>query len=504
MKSSFLIYHLPFSIYHFLTFMYRKIFTKVTLIALALFAFGCQKNVFQSPTVAPASLRDVAAVKLNFRFETDVPAPPANAAQTAQSEERNAAIQNDFDQNRAEQILDKTISSPDKQRVIAVYHRSEDLPAEFRLDAYSPDGKLLKKITHNGMAVHFPETILWSPNSTDLAFVAMARTGGNNQTSSAPAADVPSISPNPNESAVNNSANTEANNAANTNASAENTNSEIGNAAPTQTPAAATAAEDAPSDVLTFRTEQLYVCNRDGGDLKPLTQNEGLIYFYFVWSPDGASLAALAETFQEWRFMQAQADSKNEVFIPAGRLRLVEKTGRERRLDDNLTTVRPAWSPDAAKVATAFGTQVRIYDTIGDAPTQAAVPLRNQLLISSKTYDENEQRKLEQTTAEANTNANANAKSNTKSNAGTAANSNANQTSNANAAANQPVGSLPDESTLVSFNPIVNLEWTEDKMLYLQTGYIKQMKNETDSAHSFLRWHRLVFSPQAIALGGGK
>ncbi len=484
-------------------FMYQRNFAKLILIALVFSAFGCEKSVFQSPTVAPATLRDVPAVKLNFRFETDVPAPPANAAQTAQSEERNAAIQNDFDQNRAQEILDKTIWSPDKQRVLAVYRRAEDLPDEFRLDAYSPDGKLLKKITHNGMAVHFPETILWSPNSTDIAFVAMARTGGNgnNQTSSAPAA-APSVSPNPNENAANNSATVEAN-ASNANTTTEKTNAETAdaNAAPAQTPPTATTAEDAPGDVLTFRTEQLYICNRDGGELKPLTQNEGLIYFYFVWSPDGASLAALAETFQEWRFMQAQADSKNEIFIPAGRLRLVEKTGRERRLDDNLTTVRPAWSPDAAKVATAFGTQVRIYDTIGDAPTQAAVPLRNQLLISSKIYDENEQRKLEQTTT---INANANTNANAKSNANTAtANSNSNQTSNANAAAtNQPVGSLPDEATLASFNPIVNLEWTEDKMLYLQTGYVKQMKNETDSARSFLRWHRLVFSPQAIALGG--
>ncbi|MBA2620247.1 MAG: hypothetical protein H0U87_03500, partial [Acidobacteria bacterium] len=154
--------------------MYRKFFTKIILIALSFCAFGCQKSILQSPTVAPASLRDIPAVKLNFRFETDVPAPPANAAQTAQSEERNAAIQNDFDQNRAQEILDETIWSPDKQRVLAVYRRSDDLPDEFRLDAYSPDGKLLKKITHNGMAVHFPETILWSPSSTDVAFVAMA------------------------------------------------------------------------------------------------------------------------------------------------------------------------------------------------------------------------------------------------------------------------------------------------------------------------------------------
>ncbi len=111
---------------------------------------------------------------------------------------------------------------------------------------------------------------------------------------------------------------------------------------------------------------------------------------------------------------------------------------------------------------------MRIYDAIGDAPTQAAIPLRNQLLISSKAFDENLQRQLE-------------------------------GAENRNAPANtgQETATLPDENSLVSFNPIINLEWTADELLYLQTGYIKQMKNETDSARSYLRWHRLIFSPQA-------
>jgi hypothetical protein len=168
-----------------------------------------------------------------------------------------------------------------------------------------------------------------------------------------------------------------------------------------------------------------------------------------------------------------------EAFIPAGRPRLIEKNGRERLLDDNLTTVHPAWSPDSAKVAVAFDKQVRIYDAIGDAPTQAAIPLRNQLLISSKTYDDELQRKM-------------------------AGNSEVTGQTNsplkANASPNQQVDTLPDESTLVSFNPIIDLNWSEDKMLYLQTGYIKLMKNEADSARSYLRWHRLIFSPQATAL----
>ena len=84
---------------------------------------GCQRNVFKSPTNnAPTALRDVPALRLNFRFETDVPAP--TIASPMQTEERNIAVQADFDQNRTQEILDKTLTSPDKQRVLAVYHLS--------------------------------------------------------------------------------------------------------------------------------------------------------------------------------------------------------------------------------------------------------------------------------------------------------------------------------------------------------------------------------------------
>jgi hypothetical protein len=207
-----------------------------------------------------------------------------------------------------------------------------------------------------------------------------------------------------------------------------------------------------------------------------LTQKEGSIYFYFVWAPDSSALLALASTYAEWRALSYMSDQKSEFFVPFGRPRLVETNGRERLLDDNLTKVHPVWSPDSAKVAAAFDTQVRIYDAIGSVPTQAAIPLRNQLLISSKAYDEELQRKEqggnENTTPPA-------ADTNT----------------------NPAVSTLPDQSALVSFSPIINLNWTEDKMLYLQTGYVKQFKNEAENVRSYLRWHRLIFSPQPLPPG---
>jgi hypothetical protein len=238
-------------------------------------------------------------------------------------------------------------------------------------------------------------------------------------------------------------------------------------AVPVATPAAPVG--EAAPNVITFRTEQIYLANSEGLDLKPITQNEGLIYYYFVWSPDNSMLAAMAATYQEWRVYQERARQAGEVFVPAGRPRIVEKNGRERRLDDNATNVRPVWSPDSSKVAVGYEKQqIRIYDAVGNQPTQAAIPVRNLLLISSQAYDQrvnNEQNP---------------------------------QPANAETNANQPT-TLPDEKTLVSFQPMIDLEWTTDNFLYFQTGFVKIFLNG-DPTRSSLRWHRLVLSPQAITI----
>lgn len=460
----------------------RKIIVPA-LIGSILILGGCQRNVFQSPTVAPAAMRDVPSLRLNYRYEADVPAP-TDEKQKVANEERNAAIQTDFDQTRPQELLDKTLTSPDKRRVLAIYHRANDVQSEFRLDMYSPDGKLLRKATPDSMAVHFPDTIVWSPDSSTVAFVAMIRAG-----------EPGSVPPNANSNSANananlanpnaNSVNTNIANAniSNTNTEAVNTGIDA-NANTAAVPTAPTPA--APANVLTFRTEQIYVCNSEGEGVKAVTQNEGLIYFYYVWSPDGSMLASLAATYREWQFLNNQSELKGEAFVPFGRPRLVEKSGRERRLDDALTQVRPVWSPDSAKVAVGFDKQIRIYDAIGNAPTQSAIPLRNSLLISSQLFDQELQRK------EAAISANTNANANTNADANSAANT---------ANVSQPSATLPDEGTLVSFNPIVTLEWTADDLLYFQTGYVRQMKNDADSVRSYLRWHRLALSPQAVSLG---
>jgi hypothetical protein len=418
----------------------------------ALLLTGCQNDLFEPQNPAAPALKDMPAVRLNYRYEADVPAPSADTVNPG--EERNAAIQADFDSSRPLELLERTLSSPDKQRVLVVYHRISDTPLEYRLDLYSPDGKLIKKLTSDAMAVHFPDTIVWSPDSSSLAFVAMTRAAQPEPgTSPSPGSVLSSPTPSPEPPSPDE-----------TETPADDTNTDV-----PVTPAEPTPA--APTGILTFRTEQIYICNADGSGVRPVTQNEGLIYFYYAWSPGSTMLTALATSSREWRFLDLMAASKSEIMTPQGRPRIIEKNGRERRLDDNVTAVRPVWSPDSAKVATAFDTQIRIYDANGTNPTQAAIPLRNQLLISSQAYDLDQQRKLRSESDE-----------------------------NVNAASPTPVdqlSTLPDEKLLVSYNPIVEISWPSADLLYLKTAYIRRMQNPAESAMSFARWHRLVLTPQA-------
>jgi Tol biopolymer transport system component len=233
---------------------------------------------------------------------------------------------------------------------------------------------------------------------------------------------------------------------------------------PTPTPefepeASATPAAPAPSvgpifaPVASFNTEQIYICNRDGYDLKPLTGREGLIYFYFVWAPDAHALAALACKEDEWNAREQQYK------LPAGRPRLIAPDGSERLLDDALTDALPVWSPDASKIATAFESDVAIYDAGGKTPTQARIPLRDELIAASVIFEQKTSSK--------------------KANP------------NSTAATNTPA--VPP-----SFNPIVRLDWRKPESLYFQTAFVRVMPSET--INTFQRWHQLTLSAQAAVL----
>lgn len=378
---------------------------------------GCLHQSGKKQGVRPRTLRDVPAGRLAYQFTADTDAPPALS-----KEESNAlvpSVQKDFDTTRPEDALLRTVLSPDRQRVLVIYATGIDEPNQFRLDVYGPAGDFQRHVTPNGLAVVFPSVAGWSPDGNYISFIAFKST-------------TPQPSPTPFDEGL------------------PGTLPEIPSTSPSPLPTIG-------PTVPTFNTEQIYICNRDGFDLKPLTTREGLVYFYLSWAPDSHALASLACKENEWR---------DSPLSPVGRPRLIELNSKERLLDDALTEVLPVWSPDSSKVATAVETaneiDVRIFDALTDTPTQASIPLREALLEASRAYDKKEAEKSKTTS-------------------------------------DNSTPSTSSSAAPISFNPIVTLEWPKPETLYLQTGFVRNYAN--GQTRTWMRWHLLQFSAQAALLG---
>jgi len=396
--------------------------TNTTVLVLTILASlisastGC-KSVLERQNVRPLVMRDVPAQRLAYRFDPDV-GPPQGAKED--STDKLAAIQTDFNTRRQDDALLRTVTSPDGQRALALYGMEDESSANFHIDMYSSDGKFLKNVTPPTLSCVFPETVNWSPDGNSITFIARKKT-----------APSPTPTPPPSTAAL-----------------------PEGESVPSPSIAPAFPA------VAVFDTEQIYVCNRDGYDLRPLTTRAGLIYFYLSWAPDSHAIVALACKEDEWD----ARDRKH--MLPAGRPRLLALDGSERLLDDRPTEALPVWSPDASKVATGFETdrelEVVIYDAATTKPTQAKVPLRAAMIAASIAYEQK-----------------TNKNPVTKPASTTPASDN--------------TGSLPP-----SFNPIVRLDWVSPDKLYFQTAYVRLLQSET--INTFPRWHLVTLSPQAAVL----
>jgi hypothetical protein len=134
-------------------------------------------------------------------------------------------------------------------------------------------------------------------------------------------------------------------------------------------------------------------------------------------------------------------------------------------LDDELKDALPVWSPDSSKIATAFDTDVWIYDAATSTPTAARIPLRDPLRAASAAFDAQHLSK------------------NRKSGG-------PNDKQNESAASSTPSG--PPKS----FAPIIRLDWPQPATLLIQTGYIRIYP----SAAEYPRWHELYLSPQAALI----
>lgn len=389
---------------------------------LLLFCATACRNNGDSQSVRPRQLRDVPARRLAFTFQADIQ-PPANLV-VDEVKAIIPSIQQDFDQRHPDYALLRTVVSPDKQRALALYNTTNEPSQTFRIDLYSADGIFLRDVTPPELAVVFQDSVAWSADSSFIAFV------GRKSTQAAP-------SPTPIEPFT---------------PALPSASPDLPIPAPTVAPAFAPLA--------VYSTEQVYLCNRDGYDLRPLTTRDGLIYFSLSWAPDAHALVALACRESEWQARE------REFKTPAGRPRLISLDGEERLLDDDLAEAPPVWSPDSSKVATAFGVSIGIYDAASKAPTQARIELRERLVSASAVFEE-------------------------KSEPGKS--SPADSPPKAGAAPTPATaGTLP-----VSFNPIARLEWPAADKLYIETAYISL---RSELIKTFSRWHLLVLSPQAAVL----
>lgn len=413
----------------------RKSLWATLLLAVALCAagVGCQKvRETAGLSVVPKSLRDVPAERLAFRFEAD--APEESLPEPLRHEETDeplAAVKSAFEAQRPDDALIRTILDPRRQRVLALYGTSAT-DTDFRIDLYSSEGMFIRNVLPPDLTGVFPEEVAWSPDGERILFSGVR----NPALSASPTPGEPP--PAPDLAPPDGSGGVEA----------------------TPTPVAPII----PS-AQTFRTEQVYVGNRDGFDLRPLTSREGLIYFKLAWSPDGQSVAALACKEDEW------AAQRGEGLPHAGRPRLVTLEGAERLLDDRLTPVKPAWSPDGSKVATAFEYDVAVYDAAGGQPSGAGLSLREPLRAASVDYDARVFKKAEPQ-------------------AGTPA------PPAQGGAAGQPAPT--GEAVLISMNPFVRLEWVAPETLYAQTAFAHIYRDEL--VVRYPRWHVLRISPQAAVL----
>ena len=387
------------------------IFTILTGLALAT---GCS-SVIDRQDVRPRVFRDIPAQRLAYRLEADSPLPAD--LKVDDPNDRVQSIQDDFSKRRPDDALLRTVASPDGQRALALYGTEGEPDSVFHIDMYAADGHFLRNLIPPDLSCVFPETVAWSPDGNYINFIAHRRV-------------MPSPSPSPSATR------------------SESLPEDSAIPSPSIAPAFPSVAK--------FDTEQIYICNRDGYDLKPLTAREGLIYFYFAWAPDNHALVAVACREAEWNARE------KEFKLPAGRPRLIAPDGTERLLDDQLTDALPVWSPDSSRVATAFETDIALYDAAAKSPTQARLPLRDALIAASIAFELKTSNKK------------------------------------TDSSKNGDNATTPQNSVPASFNPIVRLEWPSPEKLYFQTAYVRLMPNDTIS--TFQRWHLVVLSAQAAVL----
>src|ERR1700687_426090 len=130
---------------------------------------GC-KALGERKDVRPLVMRDVPAQRLAYRFEADTGLP--SDIKTEDSNDKLAAVQTDFNTNRKDDALVRTVAPPDGQGALALYGIADEPNEAFRIDLYAADGRFLRNLTPPDLIGVFPETAAWSPDGNYITFIA--------------------------------------------------------------------------------------------------------------------------------------------------------------------------------------------------------------------------------------------------------------------------------------------------------------------------------------------
>ena len=119
----------------------------------------------------PRQLRDVPAQTWRSRSPPTLKHP---RTPTAESQSKFTAIQQDFDERRKDEalVLLRTMLSPDGQRALALYSKQDEPSTTFHIDLYAASGSFIRNVTPPELAVVFQDSVVWSADSSQIAFVA--------------------------------------------------------------------------------------------------------------------------------------------------------------------------------------------------------------------------------------------------------------------------------------------------------------------------------------------
>lgn len=124
-------------------------------------------------------LRDTPSERLNFSFVPDSRVEHPHNVRDGTGNLAAASVRADFESRRKREALVRTVTSPDKQQVLALYMTESDHDGSFRIALYDVEGRFIRELTPAAVKGSFPETVSWSPDGSYYAFIGLKDAGAS-------------------------------------------------------------------------------------------------------------------------------------------------------------------------------------------------------------------------------------------------------------------------------------------------------------------------------------